>query len=133
MGYRLLADAAMLVHFGFLVFVVTGGFLAWRWPWVIWPHLVLALWGFSTIVFSLRCPLTDVEDWARERGGREPMSGTGFIDHYLENVVYPERYTGAVQVLAAMAVLVSWVVLAVRRRRSWRSRRSRAVPTGRRP
>ena len=61
------------------------------------------------------------------------MSGTGFIDHYLENVVYPERYTGAVQVLAAVAVLVSWVVLAVRRRRSWRSRRSPAVPTGRRP
>ena len=130
MGYRLLADAAMLVHFGFLVFVVTGGFLAWRWPWVIWPHLVLALWGFSTIVFSLRCPLTDVEDWARERGGERPLSGTGFIDHYLENVVYPERYTRAVQALAALAVLVSWGVLAARRRRK---RQSRRLPTGRRP
>jgi hypothetical protein len=42
MGYRLLGDAVMLVHFAFLVFVVTGGFLAWRWPWVIcsrhWMH-----------------------------------------------------------------------------------------------
>jgi hypothetical protein len=136
MGYRLLGDAVMLVHFAFLVFVVTGGFLAWRWPWVIWPHVATALWGFSTIVFSLRCPLTDVEDWARVRGGEAPLSGTGFIDHYLENVVYPERYTHAVQTMAAMLVLFSWVVFAARRWRSRRSRRgrhARAVPTGRRP
>jgi hypothetical protein len=128
MGYRLLADAVMLVHFAFLAFVVFGGFLAWRWPWVIWPHLALAGWGFSTIVFSLRCPLTDVEDWAREHGGEQPLSGTGFIDHYLENVVYPERYTRQIQVLAALVVVVSWVVLFLRRRRnrretSWAARR----------
>jgi hypothetical protein len=125
MGYRLLADAVMLVHFTFLAFVVAGGLLAWRWPWVIWPHVILALWGFSTIVFSIRCPLTDVEDWARERGGREPLSGTGFIDHYLENVVYPQRYTRAIQVLAAAVVLFSWVGLAARHRR-----RAPAVGTG---
>jgi hypothetical protein len=125
MGYRLLADAVMLVHFTFLAFVVAGGLLAWRWPWVIWPHVILALWGFSTIVFSIRCPLTDVEDWARERGGRQPLSGTGFIDHYLENVVYPQRYTRAIQVLAAAVVLFSWAGLAVRHRR-----RAPAVGTG---
>ena len=124
MGYRLLADAVMLVHFTFLAFVVAGGLLAWRWPWVIWPHVTLALWGFSTIAFSIRCPLTDVEDWARERGGREPLSGTGFIDHYLENVVYPQRYTRAIQVAAAAVVLFSWAGLAVRRRRRARLRAS---------
>ena len=31
-GYRLLADLTMLVHFTFLAFVVFGGFLAWNWP-----------------------------------------------------------------------------------------------------
>jgi hypothetical protein len=117
MGYRLLADAVMLVHFTFLAFVVGGGLLAWRWPWVIWPHVLMAVWGFSTIAFSIRCPLTDVEDWARERGGRQPLSGTGFIDHYLENVVYPQHYTGAIQALSAAVVLFSWLGLVVRRQR----------------
>ncbi|HEY7717821.1 MAG TPA: DUF2784 domain-containing protein [Pedococcus sp.] len=126
MGHRLLADVVMLVHFAFLAFVVFGGFLAWRWPWVIWPHLALAGWGFSTIAFSLRCPLTDVEDWARERGGEQPLSGTGFIDHYLENVVYPERYTRQIQLLAAVVVAVSWTGVVLRRT----SARRRSRPSG---
>ncbi len=32
MGYRLLADAAMVAHFLFLAYLVMGGFMAWRWP-----------------------------------------------------------------------------------------------------
>jgi hypothetical protein len=117
-GYRLVADLVMLVHFGFLVFVVTGGFVAWRWPAAIWAHLGAALWGLATVVFSIRCPLTDVEDWARVRAGQARLSGTGFIDHYIENVLYPERYTLALQVLAAGVVAVSWVGYVVRRRRA---------------
>ena len=109
MGYRVLADSVMLVHFGFLAFVVFGGFLSWRWPRLIWVHLAAASWGLATVVFSIRCPLTDVEDWARERAGEARLSGTGFIDHYIENVLYPERYTALLQALAAATVLVSWV------------------------
>ena len=111
------ADAAMLVHFAYLVFVVTGGFLAWRWPRLIWVHVPAALWGLAVVVFSIRCPLTDVEEWARERDGEGRLSGTGFIDHYIEGVLYPERYTVLMQVLAGAAVLVSWVVLLWRRRK----------------
>jgi hypothetical protein len=70
MSYRILADAAMAVHFGFLAYVVAGGFLAWRWPRAIWPHLPLAGWGLITVVFHLGCPLTRLEDWARRRAAR---------------------------------------------------------------
>ena len=38
MLYRALADAVMLVHFGFLAFLVFGGFVAWRFRWVSVPH-----------------------------------------------------------------------------------------------
>jgi uncharacterized protein DUF2784 len=113
-GYRLLADATMALHFGFLAYVVTGGFLAWRWRRAIWPHLLLAGWGFSTIVFRLNCPLTYLEDWARRRAGEAGLTA-GFIDHYLTGVVYPERYAGLVQALAATAVAVSWLGVALRR------------------
>ncbi|MFC7450207.1 DUF2784 domain-containing protein [Rhodococcus daqingensis] len=121
MVYQLIANATMVAHFAFLVFVVAGGFLAWRWPWMIWPHLILAGWGFSTIVFGFDCPLTHIEDWARREAGEQGLS-RGFIDTYLTGVVYPERYTTLLQVLAGTAVLVSWAGFVIRRRRPDRDR-----------
>src|SRR5213083_2387414 len=35
MVYRILADAVVLVHAAFVAFVVLGGFLTWRWRWVV--------------------------------------------------------------------------------------------------
>lgn len=111
MGYRLLADAVMVVHFGFLGYVVLGGFLAWRWLWALLPHLLAAGWGGLTVGFpaTLACPLTAWEDSARRAAGQQGLPASGFIDHYLEGVVYPERYTGLIQGSAAVVVLVSWV------------------------
>jgi membrane associated rhomboid family serine protease len=116
MGYRLLADAAMLAHLAFLGFVVLGGYLAlWR-PWLIVPHVVAAVWGFSTVLFGVDCPLTAVESWARERAGQAQLPETGFIDHYLTGVVYPEEFAGQLQAVAFVLVVASWVL--VYRRRS---------------
>lgn len=124
MVYQAIADLTMATHFAFLTYVLAGGFLAWRWPWTFWPHLFLAAWGFSTVVLHLDCPLTYLEDWARRKAGERGLT-TGFIDHYLTGVVYPERYAGLLQVLAAATVAVSWVGALV----LWRRRR-RPTPPG---
>ncbi|MEV4411709.1 DUF2784 domain-containing protein [Catellatospora sp. NPDC049609] len=116
MAFQALAEVTMAVHFAFLAYVVTGGFLAWWRPWLIWPHLAAAGWGFATIVFGLECPLTYVEDWARRGAGEQGLS-RGFIDTYLTGVVYPERYTVQLQALAGALVLTSWLGLLLRRRR----------------
>jgi len=112
----MIAQVAMAAHFAFLVYLVTGGLLAWRWRWAIWPHLVAAGWGLAVTVGRLNCPLTHLEDWARRRAG-EPALTTGFIDHYLTGVVYPARYTGLIQILVATVVAASWAgAVRVRRR-----------------
>ncbi|MBO3736859.1 DUF2784 domain-containing protein [Actinoplanes flavus] len=118
MGYRILAETTMAVHFLFIAFVVLGGFLAWRWPKVVWLHLLAAGWGLCIVLFGLNCPLTHVEDWARERTGEAGLS-RGFIDTYLTGVIYPERYLDEVRLLIAAVVVLSYAV-AVRR---WRIRR----------
>ncbi|MEV0270564.1 DUF2784 domain-containing protein [Hamadaea sp. NPDC050747] len=121
MGYRLVAEATMVVHFGLLVFLVVGGFLAWRWPWVIWPHLAMATWGLTSTVFGWHCPLTAVEDWAR-RGAGEAGLSRGFIDTYLTGVVYPARYTTLIQVTVGVVVAISWIGFVLRRRRLHREK-----------
>jgi Protein of Unknown function (DUF2784) len=115
MGYRWLASAILVLHGGYLAYVVFGGFLSWRWPRTLWPHLVAAAWGIAVVVGRLTCPLTYAEDWARRRAGDGALS-RGFIDRYVEGVLYPERFAGLMQALAAAAVAVSWLGLLVRHR-----------------
>jgi len=127
-AYRLLADTVMVVHFAFLGYVLAGGFLAWRWPRAIWPHLLLAGWGGGAIVFRLNCPLTWLEDRARRRAGG-PGLPDGFVDHYLTGVLYPRRLAGLVLLLVVLVVAVSWsgaLVLLVRRRRDGHPARGRS-------
>lgn len=120
MVYRVLAEVTMLVHFAFLAYVVLGGFLAWRWPRAIWPHLVLAGWGLSTLVFHQDCPLSLLESWARRSAGMPGLKHRGFIDTYLTGVVYPARYLALVQTLVAVTVAVSWAGALHRQRRRLR-------------
>lgn len=115
MGYRALVTVFLAAHFAFVGYLVLGGFLAWRWPRAFWPHLVAAGWGFVVVAFPLNCPLTWAENWARERAG-EPAVTRGFVDRYIEGVLYPERYTNLLRALVALLVLGSWLGLLLRLR-----------------
>jgi hypothetical protein len=130
MGYRILADATMLVHFLFLVWVVVGGFVAWRWRRAIWLHLMAGAWGLAIVVFGFDCPLTWVEDRARRAAGEAGLS-RGFIDTYLTGVIYPERHLVLAQALVAVAVAVSWAGLLIRRRRARPDHAGRYSTSGR--
>jgi hypothetical protein len=114
--YRVLADAVMLAHFGFLVFLAVGGFLAWRWPRVLVAHAAAVVWGALSVFVGLDCPLTAWEDELRRLAGEQGLA-RGFIDTYLTGVVYPREDVAALQLLVAGLIAASWLGLAVRTRR----------------
>jgi len=116
MGYRGLADVVVVVHLGFVAFVALGGFIAWRWPRALGAHLAAVAWGAGIVVVGWDCPLTAVERWARRRGG-ETVDGAGFVDRYLEGVLYPGDLTPYLRVVVAVAIAGSWWVLWYRHRR----------------
>jgi uncharacterized protein DUF2784 len=113
-GYRALADVVMLVHFGFLAFVALGGFLAWRFRWVLVPHAAAVGWAVLSLA-GMPCPLTGWEDGLRRLAGEQGLP-RGFVNTYLTGVVYPQEHLLAAQLLVAVLIAVSWVGLAVRRR-----------------
>ena len=45
MPYRLLAVLVLIVHAGFVAFVMLGALLVWRWPRIAWIHVPVVLWG----------------------------------------------------------------------------------------
>ena len=107
--YRILADVTVVTHLLFVAYVVVGGYIAWRWRKTIVLHLAAVAWGFSAVLVGIECPLTDLENWARLRAGEAGLPSSGFIDHYLTGVIYPESAVGLVRLLVAVAVVVSWV------------------------
>ena len=111
--YMILVVAAVAAHFAFLIYLPSGGFLALRWPRTIWLHVPTVVWGMGSVALHWPCPLTSLEQWARERAGMGGLPSAGFIDHYINGVMYPQGATGIAQFLAFAAVVVSWIVFAV--------------------
>jgi hypothetical protein len=126
MVYRVLAEVVVVIHFGFVVFVVVGGFLAWRWPRLLLLHVPAIAWGLVIVTVGARCPLTTLERHLRSLGG-ENGRGQGFIDRYIEGVVYPGHLTRLAQAVAATAIAASYVGLVARRREAG-PRRATAPP-----
>lgn len=45
MFWRIAADALVLLHLGFILFVLLGGLLLLRWPRLLCLHLPAVVWG----------------------------------------------------------------------------------------
>jgi Protein of Unknown function (DUF2784) len=130
--YRLLADLVVLVHLAFIVFVAVGGLLAWRWPHLVWAHVPVVVWAVAIVAIGFTCPLTPLEKLLRRRAGGEAYDD-GFIDHYLDGVVYPGRYILLARAFVAALIIVGYVGLIVRHHTVTHDRRLAARPLSRRP
>ena len=119
MIHRLAADAVLLLHLGFILFVLLGGLLALRWRWAPMLHLPAAAWGVYVELSGGLCPLTPLENRLRSAAGEAGYTG-GFIEHYLLALIYPAGLTHEIQyVLAAIVVGVNGLAYAW----VWRRRR----------
>lgn len=125
--YAMLADALLVLHFAFIVFVVGGQgyiligcFRRWRGVRAMGfraAHL-LAI-GVVTVQAwaGAWCPLTLWENQLREAAGQPPYSGT-FIQHWFGALVYHDApawvFTTAYTLFGA-AVLATWILVPPKR------------------
>ena len=121
MFLKLAADFVVLLHLAFILFVVLGGLVVFRWPRFIWLHMPAVAWGAFIEVTGWICPLTPLENRLRIAAGKTGFSG-GFIEKYLIPVVYPDGLTRWVQISLGVGVvainLVFYGLLVARRRRA---------------
>ena len=122
------ADLVVLIHAAFVIFVVLGGLLASRWPKVMWVHAPAAIWGIVVEYAGFICPLTPLEIAFRERAGQAGYHG-GFVEHYVESLLYPSNLTREFQLALGTCVLlvngvVYWRVLRRRRKTKAKCRRT---------
>jgi hypothetical protein len=110
MWYQLLANAVVILHLAFVLFVLFGGLLALWKPRTVWLHLPAALWGAAVEFGGWVCPLTPFEQWLRLEGG-QPGYRSDFIEEYVLPVLYPAGLTHDLQVvLGALVVVVNMAI-----------------------
>lgn len=128
MRHAVLADAVLLLHGAFILFVLLGGALVWRRPWLAWLHLPAVAWGAWVAWSGSVCPLTPLENALRRAAGQAGYDG-GFVGHYLLAWIYPEGLTRSVQVGlgAGVALLNLGVYALLLRRRRARERNAGAA------
>ncbi|WP_434677570.1 DUF2784 domain-containing protein [Pseudomonas sp. R1-18] len=113
MIYQVSADAVVLFHLMFILFVLFGGLLVLRRPWLAIVHLPAMAWGAVVEFFHLYCPLTPLENSLRVRAGQEGYEG-GFIEHYVTALIYPSGLTPQIQLwLGAMVLGINAAVYGV--------------------
>ena len=127
LAYALLADALLVLHALFILWVVLGAFALIRWPRLVWLHLPAAAWGVWIEWSGRICPLTPWEWRLRElagQGGAAADAHRGFIEHYVTAAIYPDGLTREVQwVLGAAVLIVNLALYAWLLRRRARARR----------
>ena len=115
MLFRIMADLLVVVHAGFVAFVILGGLLVLKWPRAAWLHLPCCLWGALIEFQSWICPLTPLEKWLRVQAGQAGYSG-GFIQHYLVPLLYPAGLTERMAIFLGLFVVLvnvaiyAWVI-----------------------
>lgn len=112
MFWRIAADALVLLHLVFILFVLLGGLLLLRWPRLLCLHLPAVAWGIVVECLHLGCPLTPWENHLRRMAGQAGYED-GFIEHYLIPLIYPAGLTPQIQLwLGSIVLLVNLNVYA---------------------
>ncbi len=110
--YGLLALAALVLHLGWIAWVLLGWLATKNRPALRWLHIASLLYSILLESFGWPCPLTYAEQYFLRRAGRASYRGS-FLGHYLEALVYPDvppaLLTGAaVAVCAAILLIYAW-------------------------
>lgn len=106
---RGLAEAVLIVHLAFIVWVMFGALLTRGRPWLVALHVASLVYGIVAELGPWPCPLTVAENYFEARAGLTPYRGP-FLLHYLDAIVYPNLpYT----LLIACGVAVCVINLAI--------------------
>ncbi len=107
--HKTLADAVVVIHFGFVLFVVAGAVAVFWKPWLAWLHIPTVLYGAAIEVVGGTCPLVPLENRLRRAGGQPEYHGS-FLGHYLAGGIRPEQWERAEPWLGAAALLGNIVI-----------------------
>jgi hypothetical protein len=129
--YSLAGDFLLLLHLGFVAFVVGGLVLVWLGWWRRWEFVrnrrfrVLHLAAMGLVlgqsVLGMICPLTTLENWLRAKAGEGARYRGTFVEYWVGRLMYYDAslMTFIIAYAAFFALMVaSWWWVPPRGRRN---------------
>ncbi|MSR58111.1 MAG: DUF2784 domain-containing protein [Planctomycetaceae bacterium] len=128
--YRLTADAVVILHAGYVSYVLIGQLLIlvgilcrWSWirnPWFRWTHLAAILIVVVESLLEITCPLTTLEQYLRRESGTTAYQGD-FVGNWVHELLFfdftPDVFT-AIYTAFGLVVLATFLLVPPRRRRT---------------
>jgi len=124
MSYKIFADAIIVVHFLFILFMLLGFLLTayalvFRQKFFDWwlfrsLHLLGIFYVSSLSILGKYCPLTILENELRLRYEASSVYSGSFIGHYLERLVYPDVNPLIIQIPTVFLAIFTIVVFIIK-------------------
>src|SRR5215468_6324727 len=114
--YRALAETTLVVHLGFIAWVMLGALLTKGRPRLAAAHVACVVYGIVAELAPWPCPLTLAENLFEASGGLAPYRGP-FLLHYLEAIVYPHLPAILLIACGVGACVLNLVIYGLRLRR----------------
>ena len=120
MIYSFLSDLLVVFHLVFILYVMAGALLIFKWQKALWLHLPACFWGITVEFTGWICPLTPWEIQLRRLAGEEGYTGS-FIEQYLIPIIYPSGLNREIQMLLVSTVLIVnlslYILILIKRRK----------------
>lgn len=105
MVYKILADAVVIIHFLWILFLLFGSIWGRRKRGIRTLHLGGLVFAVVIQIFGWFCPLTHLEVWLRARHDPSLAYSGSFLVHYIERIIYVEISPSAIFVLTGLLCL----------------------------
>src|SRR3712207_4088861 len=103
--FLLLTRITVIIHFLFIIFVITGGFFIHKKRWIIFVHLTSVIWAiYAESASGVICPLTTIENYFGYRAGISTYE-EDFITRYLIPIIYQENIGLSIQITLVLLVI----------------------------
>jgi hypothetical protein len=135
--YHLLAEATVVLHAAYVLFVVllaplilVGAWLKWSWVrnfWLRLTHLIMMVFVGLEAVVGMQCPLTDLEDHFRGKAGQAQYE-VDFLAHWADRLLYVQLNQFELDFIhISFSLFLIGLFVFVRPRWPWRARPSPVI------
>lgn len=108
--FEIFAILTLLLHFSFILFVIFGALLIFKFKKIIYFHIPAVAWGAYIELSHSICPLTHLENYFLKKAGKDQYS-IDFIENYVFKIIYPPALNYEIQTyLGVILIFVNLVI-----------------------